>query len=66
MNLIYIRDLLGHVDVSTTQIYTQVDVELRRRALESASLPSIETPRDSWTEDAGLLQRLDQLSIGPR
>ena len=65
VNLIYIRDLLGHVDVSTTQIYTRVDVELRRRALESASLPGIETPRESWAEDAGLIQWLDQLSAGP-
>lgn len=66
VNVIYIRDILGHVDISTTQIYTRVDVELRRRALESAPLPGMDLPPQSWTEDADLVAWLDRLSGGSR
>lgn len=36
VNLIYIRDLLGHVDVSTTEIYARAETEAKRIAIESA------------------------------
>ncbi|WP_407635233.1 tyrosine-type recombinase/integrase [Kyrpidia tusciae] len=38
VNLIYIRDLLGHSDVTTTEIYARADAEMKRRALESARI----------------------------
>lgn len=64
LNLIYIRDLLGHVDVSTTQIYTRVDVELRRRALEAALLPGIELPQEeSWTASSGWSSSLRRIPL---
>lgn len=64
VNLIYIRDLLGHVDVSTTQIYARIDVEMRRRALEAAKLPGIPLSQTSWVEDATLMEWLDHLTSG--
>ncbi|MFN2346008.1 MAG: tyrosine-type recombinase/integrase, partial [Dermatophilaceae bacterium] len=36
VNLIYIRDLLGHADVSTTEIYARADAEAKRKAIENA------------------------------
>jgi len=36
VNLIYIRDLLGHADVSTTEIYARANAEAKRKAIESA------------------------------
>ena len=36
VNVIYIRDLLGHADVSTTEIYARADAEAKRKAIESA------------------------------
>ena len=36
VNLVYIRDILGHVDISTTDIYARADTESKRKALESA------------------------------
>jgi site-specific recombinase XerD len=30
VNLIYIRDLLGHVDIKTTEIYARIDGEMKR------------------------------------
>ena len=36
VNLIYIRDLLGHADISTTEIYARADADAKRKAIESA------------------------------
>ena len=36
INLIYIRDFLGHVDCSTTEIYAKVNTEQKRKAIENA------------------------------
>jgi len=36
VNLVYIRDILGHVDIATTDIYARADTESKRKALESA------------------------------
>ena len=36
VNLIYIRDFLGHSDIKTTEIYARADSELKRKALENA------------------------------
>ena len=60
VNLIYIRDLLGHADVSTTEIYARASAEAKRKAIESA-YQSL-TPELSlvdWTADQDLLEWLD-------
>nr|WP_282434222.1 tyrosine-type recombinase/integrase [Desulfosporosinus sp. BG] len=36
VNLIYIRDFLGHSDCSTTEIYARADSEMKRKAIENA------------------------------
>jgi site-specific recombinase XerD len=59
VNLIYIRDLLGHSDCSTTQIYAKADTETRRKALEAAYsdiLPTNELP--DWSDDKNLMDFL--------
>lgn len=35
VNLVYIRDFLGHVDLKTTEIYARADTEMKRKALEN-------------------------------
>jgi len=35
--LVYIRDFLGHEDISTTEIYAKADIETKRQSLEKAS-----------------------------
>lgn len=37
VNLIYIRDILGHVSVTTTEVYAKVSVESKRKYLEQHS-----------------------------
>ena len=38
VNLIYIRDFLGHSSVTTTEIYAKSDPEIKRKFLEEATL----------------------------
>ncbi len=61
INLIYIRDLLGHVDVTTTEVYARADSEMKRKALESAyvDLGTDELPK--WKDDGDLMRWLDSL-----
>ena len=59
VNLIYIRDLLGHADVSTTEIYARADAETKRKAIESAYQSLTPEPLPNWTADQDLLEWLD-------
>ena len=61
INLIYIRDLLGHVDISTTEIYARTDTELKRKALEKAYPDMVVTNLPQWNQDEGLLAWLSSL-----
>jgi integrase/recombinase XerD len=61
VNLIYIRDLLGHVDIATTEIYARADTELKRKVLEQAYPELISDELPDWTKDDALLTWLSQL-----
>jgi integrase/recombinase XerD len=61
VNLIYIRDLLGHADVSTTEIYARADAEARRKAIENAYEPLTPEVLPDWTTDSTLIGWLDTL-----
>jgi site-specific recombinase XerD len=61
VNLIYIRDLLGHVDVSTTEIYARADAEAKRKAIENAYEPLAPDTLPDWTTDPSLIGWLDSL-----
>jgi len=37
VNLVYIRDVLGHTDIKTTEIYARADTQMKRTALENAN-----------------------------
>ena len=62
VNLIYIRDLLGHADVSTTEIYARADAETRRKAIENAYEPLTPDVLPDWTADTSLIGWLDSLA----
>lgn len=61
VNLVYIRDLLGHSDISTTEIYARADEKMKRKALMEAynSPSSDELP--AWKKDKDLLDWLKSL-----
>lgn len=58
VNMIYIRDFLGHVDISTTEVYARIDAETKRKVFEE-KVPNF-TPNTTmpWEEDKDLLQWL--------
>ncbi len=62
VNLIYIRDLLGHADVSTTEIYARADAETKRKAIESAYEALTPDVLPDWTVDISLISWLDSLA----
>lgn len=61
VNLIYIRDLLGHVDIKTTEVYARIDSEMKRKALEKGTnlVPSEDRP--VWQDNKDLLKWLSSL-----
>ena len=61
VNVIYIRDHLGHADVSTTEIYARADPETKRKAIENAYESLTPELLPSWTADRDLLEWLDQI-----
>lgn len=61
VNLIYIRDFLGHVDVKTTEIYARADPETKRKAIEKACPGIIDSNLPDWSKDHALLSWLSDL-----
>ena len=61
VSLIYIRDLLGHVDIATTELYARADTEMKRKALENAYPEMITANLPHWEKDETLLAWLVSL-----
>lgn len=62
VNLIYIRDFLGHVDVHTTEVYAKADTEVKRKALEKASELIRLPTQESWVQNSNLMDWLSSFS----
>lgn len=56
-----IRDFLGHVDISTTQMYARANLEMKRKALNKIAATSPIQPIPSWKQDHSLLEWLQSL-----
>jgi site-specific recombinase XerD len=54
VDLIYIRDFLGHSSVITTEIYARTDAKLKRNAIEAASHEILPPEDASWDTDSTL------------
>jgi integrase/recombinase XerD len=52
-----IRAWLGHVSLSTTNIYAEVDLEMKAKALANCEVKGEEEPKP-WCEDVGLMEFL--------
>jgi integrase/recombinase XerD len=64
VNLVYIRDMLGHVSIQTTEIYARADSKQKREALEAAYInviPNTGVP-GLWENDSRLKSWLKNLS----
>jgi len=62
-NLIYLRDILGHVSVQTTDKYARADSKQKREAFEKAYVDtqSEESKTRSWEKNDNLLEWLKSL-----
>jgi site-specific recombinase XerD len=61
INLVYIRDFLGHTSITTTEIYARADSKAKREALERAYTEIIgkeNTGDPSWKQDIELMEWL--------
>jgi integrase/recombinase XerD len=57
----YIRDILGHVELSTTEIYARASTEAKRKALEAAYQNIVTSDLPEWNQDASLIDWLTNL-----
>ena len=57
----YIRDILGHVDLSTTEIYARASTEAKRRALEAVYDDVVTADLAEWNQNPELLDWLASL-----
>ena len=62
IELIYIRDFLGHSSVKTTEIYAKVCTKNKREALEKAYENITDTSYPDWNDDKNLMNWLNELS----
>lgn len=64
VNIVYIRDFLGHSSITTTEIYARADTKLKREALEKAHnlIPNEKSEQAIWLNDAGIMDWLKQIT----
>lgn len=61
VDLHYIRDFLGHVNIETTEVYARADSEMQRKALEKAN-PDLSIGKEtSWQKNDDLMAWLQSL-----
>lgn len=58
VNLVYIRDILGHVSVQTTEIYARADSRQKREAIEKAYMDVVPKETPVWENNESLLKWL--------
>lgn len=61
INLVYIRDFLGHATVTTTEIYARADTEMKCQALERVDYEFDAGEMPGWNRDGELMAWLEDL-----
>ncbi len=61
VELIFIRDLLGHASIQTTEVYARADSSMKRKALESAYVNTLSDVLPEWQQNTDLLEWLQNL-----
>ena len=61
VNLVYIRDFLGHTSIQTTEIYARANSRIKQEAIESAYQNIYPAEKPEW-EDESILHWLKQFS----
>lgn len=55
VDLNYIRDFLGHVNTSTTEVYAKADAEMKRKALEKVHFDMPLESQTTWQKNESLM-----------
>ncbi|MGH4120946.1 site-specific integrase [Clostridium sp.] len=58
VNLVYIRDILGHCSIQTTEIYARADSKQKRKAIEEAYIDVLPKQQPKWQNNNNLLDWL--------
>jgi integrase/recombinase XerD len=61
VNLVYIRDFLGHATIKTTEMYARADSLMKRQALEKAYQITSPSKMPVWQQNQTLLRWLKEL-----
>ncbi len=61
VNLVYIRDILGHVSIQTTEIYARADSKQKRIAIEGAYYDVLPKQEAKWQHNPDILEWLKSL-----
>jgi integrase/recombinase XerD len=61
INLIYIRDFLGHASVTTTEVYARVSTKMKQDALKKIDPTIVVDRKSSWQKNGQLLNWLKEL-----
>lgn len=56
-----VKDWMGHADVNTTHAYVEIDMKMKRRALDACQPPQTKKKRPRWL-NPDILEWLDELS----
>lgn len=61
VNLIFIRDILGHCSIQTTEVYARADSKQKREALERVYVDTVSSDIPIWQANNSLLEWLTSL-----
>lgn len=61
INLIYIRDLLGHSSTTTTEVYARANAKMKMEALQKVNPGIVKDRKTRWQNDGELLSWLKDL-----
>ena len=61
IDLVYIKDLLGHSELLTTEVYAKLNTEMKRKVLDKVQPVQVSNV-ESWTDDKSLMAWLSELA----
>ena len=61
INLVYIRDFLGHVSTTTTEVYARASEKMKQKALSKLNPGIVQEGKTSWQNNKELLSFLKSL-----
>lgn len=61
INLVYIRDFLGHSSTTTTEVYARASEKMKQEALSKLDKSIVKEGKTSWQKDKGLMAYLKEL-----